>query len=352
MRVHAVSRTDTLAGLSLLYGVPADAILRANGLWSRDSIHARRQLAIPAPAVPGPAAATPAPAPPAPPAPASPPALPGSPVSDADPWADDDGWLLEPAPLSPAALLKLDGPRAANAAPPSLDPPRGRTMQFPRRVSKSQLPRAPSTPRADQASDDPRGFFDRIDGDVTALLGRLFEDYGRDIARQAEEADDPHRPSLKRLQKYAVDVPWPGTQPRTVRVAPSLESLNGGGRRLRRPPSEMLEGRRPADYFDDESPRRHSGSLPRTAPGSPLRATRTDELAGSFGSVRSLGKAVVAGVRLSLDGMTRPAKEAPEAAELKSLPLRSMYGAHVSRRADSLPRGGSAQRVEEAPRRA
>ncbi|GAB5586573.1 hypothetical protein Unana1_01473 [Umbelopsis nana] len=45
--LHKVQKTDTLAGISLFYGIPLPKLKKVNRLWTNDSIHSRRALYIP-----------------------------------------------------------------------------------------------------------------------------------------------------------------------------------------------------------------------------------------------------------------------------------------------------------------
>ncbi|KAF9581627.1 hypothetical protein BGW38_001296 [Lunasporangiospora selenospora] len=45
--IHQVNATDTLAGISVFYGIEVPALKRANKLWANDSIHTRKYLYIP-----------------------------------------------------------------------------------------------------------------------------------------------------------------------------------------------------------------------------------------------------------------------------------------------------------------
>ncbi|KAL0956825.1 hypothetical protein HGRIS_002936 [Hohenbuehelia grisea] len=56
--VHEVSKTDSLAGVALKYGIHLTDLRKANQLWSSDSIHLRKVLYIPLAKMYGPNAAT------------------------------------------------------------------------------------------------------------------------------------------------------------------------------------------------------------------------------------------------------------------------------------------------------
>ncbi|CAO3669667.1 unnamed protein product [Umbelopsis ramanniana] len=45
--LHKVKKNDTVAGISLFYGIPLSKLKKANRLWTNDSIHSRRILYIP-----------------------------------------------------------------------------------------------------------------------------------------------------------------------------------------------------------------------------------------------------------------------------------------------------------------
>lgn len=279
-----------------------------------------------------------------------------------DPWThnDDDMWLLHgdhsngdvlstlPGPAKPLVRRRGSGAMeeaaAAAARKSSVKGSLGDAVA--RQLAKEQGP---------QRSSD---FFAKIDGEVEDIIGKIVTDYGRDIAREIEESEDRHRPNLQRLTRYTVELPRPvSTEPgQRLRDMPSSDSLNGSvasfgsiGRRGRRPPSELLDGQRPTDFFNfsEEAPRTSQSPGPTgrrtpTAAASPLRGRMsTDEpRSSSLGSIGKLAQ------RLSLDfpqggspklGATRTSFET---SELRSLGLRSMYGSHVNL-PDRKPAGSS-----------